>query len=309
MLGHTDSVGWSSTWGTVASRSDSTWSPAPFPFVSVRNVQKEDRTSMAEEYNEYKHIKAKLRLLEVLISKRDTDSKSVWGGSPTRAKGAGDAGWMCPPPPLADSSSAETGRQPWSWTYKESSSPASGPLGSSPVSTACLGHRLGGRSPPAPTQEVCKGKSRSPFTRALADTHGRCSGSFADNWQRQITALRHTHLQRGYTLLFSGRSLFPVGLWQKPAQDFTLESELAVHVPCRCPGEHGLSLDPVKWEPALEPYLLPRPSSWPFHRAAPFPTRVNRFPFRSQVDGSRVCPEWPCSPLFDRVFLHDVLSW
>ncbi|TKC39080.1 hypothetical protein EI555_002840 [Monodon monoceros] len=50
---------------------------APFPFVSVRNVQKEDRTSMAEEYNEYKHIKAKLRLLEVLISKRDTDSKSV----------------------------------------------------------------------------------------------------------------------------------------------------------------------------------------------------------------------------------------
>ncbi|XP_029091221.1 protein FAM13A isoform X3 [Monodon monoceros] len=42
-----------------------------------RNVQKEDRTSMAEEYNEYKHIKAKLRLLEVLISKRDTDSKSV----------------------------------------------------------------------------------------------------------------------------------------------------------------------------------------------------------------------------------------
>ncbi|XP_030879701.1 protein FAM13A isoform X4 [Leptonychotes weddellii] len=42
-----------------------------------RNVQKEDRTPMAEEYNEYKHIKAKLRLLEVLISKRDTDSKSV----------------------------------------------------------------------------------------------------------------------------------------------------------------------------------------------------------------------------------------
>lgn len=33
---------------------------------------------MAEEYNEYKHIKAKLRLLEVLISKRDADSKSMW---------------------------------------------------------------------------------------------------------------------------------------------------------------------------------------------------------------------------------------
>lgn len=42
-----------------------------------RNVQKEDRTPMAEEYNAYKHIKAKLRLLEVLISKRDTDSKSM----------------------------------------------------------------------------------------------------------------------------------------------------------------------------------------------------------------------------------------
>ncbi|XP_063314709.1 protein FAM13A isoform X1 [Pelobates fuscus] len=37
-----------------------------------RNVQKEDRTPMAEEYSEYKHTKAKLRLLEVLISKRGT---------------------------------------------------------------------------------------------------------------------------------------------------------------------------------------------------------------------------------------------
>ncbi|KAI1887408.1 hypothetical protein AGOR_G00189990 [Albula goreensis] len=37
-----------------------------------RNVQKEDRSPMAEEYSEYKHIKAKLRLLEVLISKRDS---------------------------------------------------------------------------------------------------------------------------------------------------------------------------------------------------------------------------------------------
>ncbi|ELW70191.1 Protein FAM13A [Tupaia chinensis] len=45
--------------------------------LNGRNVQKEDRTPMAEEYNEYKHIKAKLRLLEVLISKRDTDSKSM----------------------------------------------------------------------------------------------------------------------------------------------------------------------------------------------------------------------------------------
>uniref|UniRef100_A0A8D3CKP2 Family with sequence similarity 13 member A n=1 Tax=Scophthalmus maximus TaxID=52904 RepID=A0A8D3CKP2_SCOMX len=37
-----------------------------------RNVQKEDRSPLAAEYNEYKHVKAKLRLLEVLISKRDS---------------------------------------------------------------------------------------------------------------------------------------------------------------------------------------------------------------------------------------------
>ncbi|KAM4708836.1 protein FAM13A-like isoform 2-T2 [Discoglossus pictus] len=37
---------------------------------NARNVQKEDRTPMAEEYSEYKHMKAKIRLLEVLISKR-----------------------------------------------------------------------------------------------------------------------------------------------------------------------------------------------------------------------------------------------
>ncbi|KAM6940691.1 protein FAM13A [Xenentodon cancila] len=37
-----------------------------------RNVQKEDRSPLAVEYHEYKHIKAKLRLLEVLISKRDS---------------------------------------------------------------------------------------------------------------------------------------------------------------------------------------------------------------------------------------------
>ncbi|XP_059803386.1 protein FAM13C isoform X3 [Hypanus sabinus] len=36
-----------------------------------RNVQKEDRIPMAEEYSEYKHMKAKLRLLEVLITKLD----------------------------------------------------------------------------------------------------------------------------------------------------------------------------------------------------------------------------------------------
>ncbi|KAM7419416.1 hypothetical protein PAMA_016505 [Pampus argenteus] len=37
-----------------------------------RNAQKEDRSPLAVEYNEYKHVKAKLRLLEVLISKRDS---------------------------------------------------------------------------------------------------------------------------------------------------------------------------------------------------------------------------------------------
>ncbi|XP_043559498.1 protein FAM13B-like isoform X1 [Chiloscyllium plagiosum] len=37
-----------------------------------RNVQKEDRTPMIEEYREYKRIKARVRLLEVLISKQDT---------------------------------------------------------------------------------------------------------------------------------------------------------------------------------------------------------------------------------------------
>ncbi|KAF5896003.1 protein FAM13B isoform X1, partial [Clarias magur] len=41
-----------------------------------RNVQKEDRTPMLDEYKEYKRIKAKLRLLEVLISKQDS-SKSI----------------------------------------------------------------------------------------------------------------------------------------------------------------------------------------------------------------------------------------
>ncbi|XP_067423364.1 protein FAM13B isoform X2 [Emydura macquarii macquarii] len=41
-----------------------------------RNVQKEDRTPMLDEYKEYKKIKAKLRLLEVLISKQDF-SKSI----------------------------------------------------------------------------------------------------------------------------------------------------------------------------------------------------------------------------------------
>lgn len=41
-----------------------------------RNAQKEDRVPVLEEYREYKKVKAKLRLLEVLISKQDS-SKSI----------------------------------------------------------------------------------------------------------------------------------------------------------------------------------------------------------------------------------------
>ncbi|TFK05691.1 WD repeat and SOCS box-containing protein 2 [Platysternon megacephalum] len=41
-----------------------------------RSPQKEDRIPMAEEYSEYKHTKAKLRLLKVLISKHDV-SKTI----------------------------------------------------------------------------------------------------------------------------------------------------------------------------------------------------------------------------------------
>ena len=42
------------------------------PMSAHRNVQKEDRSPLAVEYNEYKHVKAKLKLLEVLISKRNS---------------------------------------------------------------------------------------------------------------------------------------------------------------------------------------------------------------------------------------------
>lgn len=40
-------------------------------FNPDRICQKEDRTPMKEEYQEYKQLKAKLRLLEVLLSKQD----------------------------------------------------------------------------------------------------------------------------------------------------------------------------------------------------------------------------------------------
>uniref|UniRef100_UPI00398E3932 protein FAM13B isoform X3 n=1 Tax=Pristiophorus japonicus TaxID=55135 RepID=UPI00398E3932 len=41
-----------------------------------RNIQKEDRAPMIEDYREYKRIKARVRLLEVLISKQDS-AKSI----------------------------------------------------------------------------------------------------------------------------------------------------------------------------------------------------------------------------------------
>lgn len=43
-----------------------------YTFVYSRNVQKEDRAPMIEEYREYKRIKARVRLLEVLVSKQDS---------------------------------------------------------------------------------------------------------------------------------------------------------------------------------------------------------------------------------------------
>lgn len=42
-----------------------------------RICQKEDRTPMKEEYQEYKQLKAKLRLLEVLLSKQEVP-KTMW---------------------------------------------------------------------------------------------------------------------------------------------------------------------------------------------------------------------------------------
>lgn len=46
-------------------------------YVYCRTAQKEDRTPMAEEYHEYKNLKSKLRLLEVLLSKQETTTKTV----------------------------------------------------------------------------------------------------------------------------------------------------------------------------------------------------------------------------------------
>uniref|UniRef100_A0A8C6TUB9 FAM13A-like domain-containing protein n=1 Tax=Neogobius melanostomus TaxID=47308 RepID=A0A8C6TUB9_9GOBI len=43
-----------------------------YDVISLQECSKEDRSPLAAEYGEYKHVKAKLRLLEVLISKRDS---------------------------------------------------------------------------------------------------------------------------------------------------------------------------------------------------------------------------------------------
>lgn len=72
----------------------STAEPPPFLnvccLVPIRNVQKEDRSPLAVEYNEYKHVKAKLRLLEVLISKRDS-TKLIWDESKRLSKDSREA--------------------------------------------------------------------------------------------------------------------------------------------------------------------------------------------------------------------------
>ena len=47
-----------------------------FLLLYTRTAQKDDRIPMAEEYHEYKNLKAKLRLLEVLLSKQET-SKAI----------------------------------------------------------------------------------------------------------------------------------------------------------------------------------------------------------------------------------------
>lgn len=48
------------------------------PSVCIVNrlCQKEDRGPMAEEYCQYKNLKAKLRLLEALLSKQDSTKTS-----------------------------------------------------------------------------------------------------------------------------------------------------------------------------------------------------------------------------------------
>lgn len=46
-----------------------------------RACQKEDRGPMAEEYCQYKNVKAKLRLLEALLSKQQDSTKTSWVNS------------------------------------------------------------------------------------------------------------------------------------------------------------------------------------------------------------------------------------
>lgn len=46
-----------------------------------RACQKEDRGPMAEEYCQYKNLKAKRRLLEALLSKQQDSTKTSWVNS------------------------------------------------------------------------------------------------------------------------------------------------------------------------------------------------------------------------------------
>ena len=107
--------------------------------------------------------------------------------APSEQGGGGNTGGLSPLPPLpppllVNSSWAETGRQPWSWTC--ALLPA-GP-GGQPISIACLGNPLGGRRPPTPMPEFCKGISRSLHTCVHPDTHIRGSGSL-----RTLAAVDH----------------------------------------------------------------------------------------------------------------------
>lgn len=51
------------------------------PHIVDRACQKEDRGPIAEEYCQYKNLKAKLRLLEALLSKKQTSTKTGWVNS------------------------------------------------------------------------------------------------------------------------------------------------------------------------------------------------------------------------------------
>lgn len=173
---------------------------------------------------------------------------------PHPSKGVGGTQGECPPslpsppPLLVNSSWAETGRQPWSWTC--ALLPA-GP-GGQPVSIACLGNHLGGRRPPTPMPKFCKGISRSLHTCVHTDTHTRCSGSLltlaaVNHYMKTHSSTEDVHCSSGITeqqhpLSNCDNNKLRTSLWRA--------NLLRTFV---------FSVDPIQWEPASEPCLLPRP--------------------------------------------------